>query len=154
MFFVLLLSCLLLSLRVSSRTLSSRTPPSVKTIRKGTVSRQTHPSSRDLCLLLEQGLANVGAAELDLKDTLHSAQDLLVRGGGAALKVGDDGRGRVAACREVLLGHLGLLGLPRLGDDGADLLADRRGLDDVVAAVDLGQALAFDAGLGGLCLNG
>jgi hypothetical protein len=31
------------------------------------------------------------------------------------------------------------------------LLANRVGLDDVVGAVNLGEALTFDGGLGGLC---
>ena len=48
--------------------------------------------------------------------------------------------------------HLGLDGLAGLGDGGADLLADRVGLDDVVGAVDLREALAFGALVGLMCL--
>ena len=40
--------------------------------------------------------------------------------------------------------------MPLVGDGGSDFLADGGGLDDVVAAVDFGEVLAFDAGLGGL----
>ena len=93
---------------------------------------------------------DVVAAQLDVEDPLHVAEDLLVGLGGAALEVGDDGGGGVAAGGEVLLGHLGLGGLAGLGDGGADVLADGVGLDDVVGAVDLREALALGAALGGL----
>lgn len=110
---------------------------------------QWHPL---FALLLELGLANVAAAQLDVEDALHGRQHLLVRGGGAALKVGDDGGRRVALGGQVLLRHLGLHLLTRRRDDVADLLADRLGLDDVVGPVDLGQVLALDGGSRGLLL--
>lgn len=96
-----------------------------------------------LFLLGKLGRANVAAAQLDVEDALHVGEDLLVGGGGAALKVGDNGLGGVALGGEVLLGHLGLHLLAGLGDDVADGAADGVGLDNVVGAVDLGEALAF-----------
>lgn len=96
-----------------------------------------------LFLALELGLADAGAAELDVEDALHGGEDLLVGDGGAALEVGDDRGRRVALGGQVLLRHLGLHLLPRLADDVAHLLAHRVRLDDVVAAVHLGEPLAF-----------
>ena len=57
----------------------------------------------------------------------------------------------VALGRQVLLRHLWLDLLASLRDHAADFLANRVGLDDVVAAVDLCEVLAFDAGFGCLC---
>lgn len=96
-----------------------------------------------LFLLGKLGGTNVAAAELDVEDTLHVGEDLLVGGGGTTLKVGNDGLGGVALGGEVLLGHLGLHLLTGLGDDVADALADGVGLDNVVGSVDLGETLAF-----------
>jgi hypothetical protein len=62
--------------------------------------------------------------------------------------------GGVALGRQILLRHLGLHLLSLLGDGIADLLADRVGLDDVVAAVYLCEMLAFDAGFGCLWRGG
>lgn len=74
----------------------------------------------------------------------------MVGGGGAALKVLDDGHGGVALGGEFLLCHLvsflGTALLDGIGDGETDGL----GLDDIVAAVDLGQVLAF----GGASLSG
>lgn len=110
--------------------------------------------TNDLFLLGELGLPNLVTAQDDIEDPLHVAEQLLVGSGGAALKVGDDGGRRVALCGEVLLGHGGALVVFGLGagfgDGLADGGADRFGLDDVVGAVDLGQALAF----GGSSLGG
>lgn len=94
-------------------------------------------------LVGELGGTNVAAAELDVEDTLHVGEDLLVGSGSATLKVGNDGLCGVALGGEVLLGHLGLHLLTGLGDDVANLLADGVGLDDLVGAVDLGHALAL-----------
>lgn len=104
-----------------------------------------------LCLFLlvrELGAANVSTAELDIQNALHVAENLLVGGTGAALEVSNDGLCGVALGGEILLGHLGLHGLARLRDDVADTLADCVGLDDLVAAVDLGQSLAFSTTAG------
>jgi len=46
--------------------------------------------------------------------------------------------------------HFRLHFLALLRDDAANIFTDGGGLDDVVAAVDLGKALAFDAGFRGL----
>lgn len=88
---------------------------------------------------------NIRPPQLDTEHPLHGAQDLLVGRRGPALEIGNDGRGRVALCREVLLRHLGLHLLALVRDHAADFLANRVGLDDLVAAVDFGEALAFAA---------
>ena len=98
-----------------------------------------------LFLLGKLGSANVAATQLDVEDTLHVGENLLVGGGSAALKVGDNGLGGVALGGEVLLGHLGLHLLAGLGDDVADGLANGVRLDNVIGAVDLGESLAFAA---------
>jgi hypothetical protein len=99
-------------------------------------------------LLGELGLTDVVAPKLDVENPLEVAEDLLVGGGGAALEVGDDGRRCVALGGEVLLGHGRGLGVAR-GLDGLGHLGPYRlGLDDVVAAVDLCQALTFTSSLG------
>jgi len=110
--------------------------------------RKHEVQARSLLLGAELGLADAGAPQLDVEDALHGGEHLLVGGCGAALKVGDDGLGGVALCGEVLLGHLGLNLLTGSRDDIADGLADGVGLDDVVGAVDLGEALAFNGGAG------
>jgi len=81
---------------------------------------------------------NIAPSQLNPQRLLHRRQDLLVGGRGAALEIRDDALRRVALGRQVLLRHLGLDLLAPLRDDAADLLADRVGLDDVVAAVYLG----------------
>lgn len=91
-----------------------------------------------LPLGLELGLANALAAQLDVEDALHGAQDLLVRDGGTALELGDDAGGGVAPRGEVLLCHLGLHLLPGCADGVSDYFAHRVWLDDVVATVYLG----------------
>ena len=102
-------------------------------------------------LLLELWLANVAATQLDVEHPLHGGQDLLVGRGCPPLEVGDDCGGSVALGGEVLLGHLGLHLLPCLRDHIANLLADRLGLDNVIASVDLGQVLTLNGGFG--CLQ-
>lgn len=88
--------------------------------------------------------------QLNAQHPLHRRQDLLVRRRGPALEIRDDRGGRVALGRQVLLRHLRLHLLALVRDHAADFLADRVGLDDLVAAVDFGEALAFAAaGLGG-----
>ena len=98
-----------------------------------------------LFLLGEPLRANVRATELNVKHALHGAEDLLVGGGGATLEILDDGNGGVALGGEFLLGHLVALLSAALLDGVGDGVADSLGLDDVVAAVDLGEALAFGA---------
>lgn len=105
-----------------------------------------YPASISLLLVGELGCANVAAAQLDVEDPLHGTQHLLVGGSSAPLEIGDDGLCGVALGGQVLLCHLGLDVLSRGGDDAADILADGVGLDDVVGAVNLGQALALDLG--------
>lgn len=95
-------------------------------------------------------LPDVGTPQLDVQHPFHGAQHLLVGGGGAAFKVLHDGDGGVALGGQVLLRELEALLVPSSLDGLADLDADGLGLDDVVAAVDFGQVLAFD----GACTTG
>jgi len=53
---------------------------------------------------------------------------------------------RVALSRQIFLRHLGLHLLSLLGDGITDLLSDRVGLDNVVAAINFSEMLAFNAG--------
>lgn len=96
-----------------------------------------------LLLLGELFFTDVSTTELNVEHALHGTEHLLVRRGAATLKVLDDGDGGVALGGEFLLGHL----VPFIGaallDRISHLEADGLGLDDVVAAVDLGQVLAF-----------
>ena len=109
------------------------------------------PTGYRLFLLGELLFPDVSAPQLDVEHALHGTQNLLVRGGGALLEVLDDGGDGVAFGGEFLLGHfIGLL-VPALLDCVCDLGANSLGLDDIVAAVDLGQVLPFTTtGVGGL----
>jgi hypothetical protein len=100
-------------------------------------------TNHHLFLLRELLSTNVGTTELNVQHALHGTEDLLVGGGGATLEVLDDGDGGVALGGEFLLGHLVALLVAALLDGIADDGADGLGLDDVVAAVDLGEVLAF-----------
>ncbi len=86
-------------------------------------------------------------SENNIEHALHAAQQLLVWSCGSALKVSNDGGCRVALCCEILLCHgrsLIVLGFGAgLGDGLADCGAYGLWLDDVVGAVDFGEALAF-----------
>lgn len=97
---------------------------------------------------------NIRPPQLNPQHSLHRRQNLLIRSRATALEIRNDRGGSVALCRQVLLRHLRLHLLALVGDHGADFLADCVGLDDLVAAVDFGEALAFAAaGLGdGLAL--
>jgi len=110
-------------------------------------SSTSHPA---LLLWSKSRLTNITTPQLNTQHSLHSRQDLLIRSGRASFKVCHDTLGSVTLCSQVLLRHLGVHQLPLVGDGGSDFLADGGGLDDVVAAVDFGEVLAFDAGLGGL----
>jgi hypothetical protein len=102
-----------------------------------------------LFLLRELLSTDVGTTEFNIQHALHGTEYLLVGGGGATLEVLDDGDGGVALGGEFLLGHLVALLVAALLDGIADDGADGLRLDDVVAAVDLGEVLAF----GSACLG-
>lgn len=112
---------------------------------------RAHPRV-NLLFLGELLCSDVRASQLDVEDTLHGTQDLLVGRSGTALEVLDDGDGGVALGGEFLLGHLVALVGTALLDGIGNLVADGLGLDNVVAAVDLGQVLAL-GGTGASGLN-
>jgi hypothetical protein len=109
---------------------------------------------RSFLLVRELGLSHLFTTQDDIEHALHVTQQLLVRCRSTTLEVSDDGRRAVALGREILLGHssaLVVLSLRAcLGDGLSDGDTDSLGLDDVVGAVDLGQALAFC--VAGLCI--
>lgn len=114
-------------------------------------SSKIHSSERSRLLLWSESWGtNIGTSQLDAENALHVGKDLLIRGCGSVLELGDNGGGSVALGSQVLLGHLWLHLLALCGDGVADGLADGGWLDNVVGAVDLGQVLALDTWLGGL----
>lgn len=96
-----------------------------------------------LLLFGELFFPDVRAPQLNVEHALHCAQNFLVGSGGALLKVLDNGGGGVALGREFLLCHLVGFLIAALLDGVCDLVADGLGLDDVIAAVNLCQVLAF-----------
>lgn len=97
----------------------------------------------NLLLLRELLLSDARTPQLNVQHALHGTEDLLVRSGGTALEVLNNGDGGVALSGEFLLSHLVAFLVSALLDRIRHLVADGLGLDDVVAAVDLGQVLAF-----------
>ncbi len=107
-------------------------------------------SAKHLLLRSKSRRPNIIPPQLNSQHPLHTRQNLLIGSRRAALKISDDALSGVALGREVLLGHFWVHLLALVGDGGANFLADGGGLDDVVAAVDFGEMLAFDAGFGRL----
>lgn len=103
--------------------------------------------TRSFLLVGELGLPNLVTTQDDVELALQVAQQLLVGRGGTTLEVGNDGWCAVDLCSEVLLCHGGALVVlgfrASLGDGLSDSDTDGLGLDDVVGAIDLGQALTF-----------
>jgi hypothetical protein len=111
----------------------------------------THPLPASLLFLRTKSrCANITSPQLNTENLLHRCQNLLIRGRRSALEVRDDTLCGIAFGRQILLRHFRLHLLSLLGDGIADFLADRVGLDDVVAAVNFGEMLAFDTGFGSL----
>jgi uncharacterized protein involved in tellurium resistance len=112
---------------------------------------QPQSGSVVVCSLLvgELGLSHLLTAQDNVEHALNVAEQLLVGGRGAALKVGNDSGRAVALGCEVLLRHgraLVVLGLgASLGDSLTDCNTDGLGFDDVVGAIDLGEALTLAA---------
>lgn len=107
-------------------------------IKKCTYKKQTR-----LFLLGKLFTPNIIATQLDVQHPLHCTQHLLVWCGGPLLEVLDDRRGGVALGGEFLLGHLVGFLVATLLDGICDLGSHCLGLDDIIAAVDLGQMLPF-----------
>ena len=112
-----------------------------KAERKG--KRVVSKPSPNLFLLREPLLADVRASQLDVEHTLHGAENLLVGRSGTLLEVLDDTGGGVALGGKFFLRHLIAFLVSALLDGICDLVTHGLGLDDVVAAVDLGQVLAL-----------
>ena len=96
--------------------------------------------------------SNITPPQLNAQCLLHGRENLLIRCRRPPLEIRHNALCGVAFGRQILLRHLRLHLLALVRDDTADLLADRVGLDDIIASVDLGEMLAFDTGLG--CLLG
>jgi hypothetical protein len=124
---------------IHAATTGKATPPPSKP------SPPTPPPHPPLLLRPKPRRPNIRPPQLNPKYLLHGPQNLLIRRRTPALEISNDARGGVALCREVFLGHLRLHLLALVGDHGADFFADCVGLDDLVAAVDFGEALAFAA---------
>ena len=99
----------------------------------------------ELLFLRELLLPDVRASQLDVQHALHGAKHLLVWCGCAPLEVLDDGDCGVAFGGELLLCHLVALVRSALLDGVCYLQPDGLGLDNVVAAVDFGEMLAFNS---------
>lgn len=110
------------------------------------------PHRRSLFITFgEPFFPDIRATQSDVEHALHCAQNLLVGSGGTLLHLLDDGGGGVAFGREFLLCHFVGLLIAALLDSVCHSRTDGLGLDDVIAAVDLCQVLAFaTAWLGGL----
>jgi hypothetical protein len=132
--------------------------PDARTAKKDSKAKQNHCVSEMRLLLLgaEHGGTNVGAGEadvgslLDLLDKVHAWP--VGTGTLESSDVGDIDRGLGG---EILLGHGGALGvleqLAGLLEGLGDIIGHLLGCDNVFAAVDLGQVLAFDTLAGCLC---
>lgn len=96
-----------------------------------------------LLLLRELLLPDARTPQLNVQHALHGTEDLLVRSSSTALEVLNNSDGGVALGGEFLLSHLVAVLVSALLDRIGHLVANGLGLDDVVAAVDLGQVLAF-----------
>jgi len=103
-----------------------------------------------LFLLGELFCTNVATTELDVEHALHRTENFLVRCRSAPLEVLNDSDGSVALGGQLLLRHLVAFFGATLLDRIAHGVTNGFGLDDVVAAVDLCQVLAF----GGACFRG
>jgi len=131
----------------SHRNHSPITHPSIYS---SPVVKHTHPSPVLLLLRTKSRRTNIASPQLNTQNLLHRPKNLLIRRRTSSLEVRDNRLSSIALCSQILLCHLGLHLLALRGDDIADFLADGVGLDDVVAAVNFGEMLAFDAGFGGL----
>jgi hypothetical protein len=108
---------------------------------------QSLQSSSATLLLLgtKSRRANITSPELNTQNLLHRSQDLLIWGRRSTLEIRYDTLCGVALGRQIFLRHLGLHLLSLLGDGITDLLSDRVGLDNVVAAINFSEMLAFNA---------
>ena len=122
----------------------------VSTIPPCTISPASSASLPLLLLRTKSRRTNIASPQLNTQNLLHRPKNLLIRRRTSSLEVRDNRLSSIALCSQILLCHLGLHLLALRGDDIADFLADGVGLDDVVAAVNFGEMLAFDAGFGGL----
>lgn len=96
----------------------------------------------------QAGSTNVGAPQLDVEHPLHLGENGLVGRGSTTLVRGDSCGCLSDLLAQSSLGHGRLEFLSALLNGLSDFLSDSLGLDDVVGAVDLGEALTLStAGL-------
>ena len=107
-------------------------------------------SISSLFLLPKSRLPNIAPPQLNIQHPLHRTQHLLVRRRSTPLHILHYGDGGITLCCELLLRHFVAFVVAALLDGVAYLHADGFGFDDVVAAVDFCEVLAF----GGACAAG
>jgi hypothetical protein len=109
-----------------------------------------------LLLIRKLRLPNLIPPQHHIQRALHLAQQPLIRCRRTPLVIRNNRRRTVTLLRKILLRHRSTLVVLRLGPRLANRLADRNshrlGLDDVVGAIDFGQALAFGGATAGLGL--
>jgi hypothetical protein len=88
---------------------------------------------------------NITPPQLNIQHPLHRTQHLLVRRRRTPLHILHYGDGRITFCGQFLLSHLVAFVIAAPFDSVADLGADGFGFDNVVAAVDFCEELAFGA---------
>ena len=139
----------------SSRNRDCHTAKAIESDGNSSLSRSI-PPHHPLFLIRKLWLPNLVPPENHIQRALHLPQQPLIRRRRAALKIRNNRRRAVTLLREILLRHGRALIVLRLGPRLANRLADhnphRLGLDDVVGAIDLGQALAFGGAAAGLGL--
>ena len=114
-------------------------------------------NSSSCFLLRELDLSNLVPPQYHIEDPLHCAQQLLVRRGGAPLKVCDYRRRGIALGGQILLGHGGTLVVLRFATGFLNGVANAGAhgfrLDNLVGSVDFCEVLSFDSRFRGL-VNG
>jgi hypothetical protein len=103
--------------------------------------------SPDILLLLrtKSRCTNITPPQLNTQNLLHTRQDFLVWSRSPSLEVRHDTLRCVALGRQVFLRHLRLHLLSLLGDHRPNFLANSGWFNDIIAAIDFGEVLAFNA---------
>jgi hypothetical protein len=127
-------------------------PSIVKHIKKEKKPYPTNSLFSDFQLFLLRKLLspNIAPSQLNIQHPLHRTQHFLVRRRRTPLHILHHGNGRITFRGELLLSHFVAFVVAAPFDGVADLGADGFWFDDVVAAVDFCEVLAF----GGACAAG